>query len=754
MDLLPIELVAEIFSWLNSSSDLLLLQFLNTVSPATTRNAGHLLDWKQQQQEQHPSRHSSSSSPNANETTTTTTTTTITTATTTPPQSSRIGHAFFIRKLTLGAEHLADIVDKDFIQRLASSGPTKLEKLSVATCRNLDDDSLRQLISVTSNLLSLDIAGTRNLSHQFLAFASSSLPCLTSLNLSNLDLTDLDVGVVARNCPRIKKLYLSGCSSLTDVAVKELAMATRGITALDLAEVKNLTKVSYYVIFGFEQREDSNLELLMRQSFEGLKELNLSGCSGILEDPNVRPSFAKSNRQNLRDLNLSGLVGFTDSMLILTVTCAPRMRALILSRCATITSFGLQSIASLAKNLNFLHLGHCINVTDGDISHIAKACSRLKYIDLANLHITDKSVNDITLSCSRLRRFSTVKCRNITSASVHYLLRVCRTIERVHLSYCPELDFQHVGTLVMNCRHLNYLTVSGCTAFLESVPQALLWSRPAPSTFTESQRHQYCVLGPTGISQFRDYLETHFEVIPMDLGTLLHVAGPENHIEIFGVDLERYGNPIPFGRPLGVSAAAAAYPAVQIGRSLSFGDSVMGDVGADGADGAGADADGVGMVSRVTTSRVRGRLFGGARLRVGNNGGSGHGGGWNPGAEGFLSSLAAGNSGGSGNPVVPLRRGFPQMEAEAQTLTLNQTVPGAADPMWIDTTSFPSRSFSSEIEMGDRSGSSGSGSGSGLGSIGLGLENGEIGSASSTSRSSSASDLRSPDSAFSSVLPS
>lgn len=172
-----------------------------------------------------------------------------------------------------------------------------------------------------------------------------------------------------------------------------------------------------------------------------LRELRLNMCGQI--DDECFANLEKDQYVNMRSLDLTGCSRITDASVYHITRAAPKLRTLVLAKCPNISDRGAVQIARLGRNIHFLHLGHCSQLTDRCIAFLAQYCNRLRYIDLACCaRLTDDAVAELA-TLPRLKRIGLVKCSEITQGAIYALLEkdtVQHTLERIHLSYCTNLQ--------------------------------------------------------------------------------------------------------------------------------------------------------------------------------------------------------------------------------------------------------------------------------------------------------------------------
>ncbi|KAJ8490360.1 hypothetical protein OPV22_012081 [Ensete ventricosum] len=185
-----------------------------------------------------------------------------------------------------------------------------LTSFSLSWCNNNMNNLVQSVIPKFVKLQDLDLSKSRKLSDH---------------SLYNL----------ARGCPCLTKLNISGCSGFSDSALAHLASCCRNLKYLNLcgcvkaASDKALQAISYHC--------------------NGLQSLNLGWCDCVT-DKGVTSLAAGC--PNLRALDLCGCVLITDESVIALANGCPHLRSLDLYYCQNITDRAMYSLANSHVNHN------------------------------------------------------------------------------------------------------------------------------------------------------------------------------------------------------------------------------------------------------------------------------------------------------------------------------------------------------------------------------------------------------------------
>lgn len=114
----------------------------------------------------------------------------------------------FIRRLNLAA--LADKVNDGSVQPLAVC--TRVERLTLTSCKNLTDSGLIALVQNSSSLLALDISKDKNI-------------------------TEESINAIAQHCKRLQGLNISGCENVSNESMINLAQNCKYIKRVSIIPI-------------------------------------------------------------------------------------------------------------------------------------------------------------------------------------------------------------------------------------------------------------------------------------------------------------------------------------------------------------------------------------------------------------------------------------------------------------------------------------------------------------------------------------
>ena len=312
-------------------------------------------------------------------------------------------YASFVRRLNFTIL-AAQLEDQLFLRMSACS---RLERLTLAGCVHVSDDTLVKVFSETRQLVAIDLTDVVKLTDATLDVLASNCPRLQGINLSGCKrITSEGVINLAKSCKLLRRVKLCGCENVQDSALIALADHCPVLLEVDMINCNKIT--------------DRSVREIWKKSFH-MRELRLSHCTELTDDAfpsaggctgvpmlgttqtlamrsaigSTRVSdSAPASRggspardqngdctalsrtltapasgmsldlqtprlfDHLRILDLTGCNSITDDTVEGIVANVPRIKNLVLAKCTRLTDESVYSISKLGKNLHYLHLGH------------------------------------------------------------------------------------------------------------------------------------------------------------------------------------------------------------------------------------------------------------------------------------------------------------------------------------------------------------------------------------------------------------
>jgi len=236
------------------------------------------------------------------------------------------------------------------------------------------------ITQISSLNLQYSTITSRELGILFAGHQDSSLP-LKRLNLSNTSISDSVICFIAKKCPMLEDINLSGCVNLTNLSLSALAQYCKKISHVNFAECNKMTNYG--------------IQIIAQESKNNLKSIDLTDCSSIddealgflsyyctsLSTLNIKGTSITTsaftialNRFSLIELGIQAH-SHNDSDLIDIVKHQPKLEALDLSFCYNVSLLGIREVALNCSQLKKLSL-FGLNLSKGEISSILSDCGR------------------------------------------------------------------------------------------------------------------------------------------------------------------------------------------------------------------------------------------------------------------------------------------------------------------------------------------------------------------------------------------
>lgn len=270
---------------------------------------------------------------------------------------------------------------------------------------------------------------------------------LESLSLCGIMPGDYGISFLWRNCKHVKKLQLKSCESLGDYS--SFSSFIKFLSNLQVVELRTCRSVVDLVLLKLAENCVSLHSLLVYDggSREGLLQfINRSECN--LRKLDFRLPLDLDNTHLIavsENLNFRGLV------------------SLRLQSCCVVTGEGLKAIArALTNGLEELVLINCDVVERelGLLTTLGQDLKGLRKLDLSyNDMLLDKELMSMLVSCNLLRELRLRGCSKLSNASVGSIVRSCKWLQSVDLTYCCGIKLEGVECLVLNAPMLKRVEV-------------------------------------------------------------------------------------------------------------------------------------------------------------------------------------------------------------------------------------------------------------------------------------------------------
>ena len=285
----------------------------------------------------------------------------------------------------------------------------------------------------------------------------SGCPNLTSLDLGKTCITDAALHEVARCCPRLQTLNLSGSQQFSDAGLSAVAASCAKLRSLHL----NLPLASF-----------TSMALRNLSRLASLTRLNLTGAEW-LSDAGVRELAAC---EWLEELWLSTCSGVRDGGLCAIASSCQRLRLIDISNCTRVSDEGASSLTAL-PHLSHFELAGCAGVADGTLEALAQQQScvrgqrppRLTHLGLSSRNgrsaISESGLLAVAPACASLTYLNLARCcAAVTDRALAALSAHATCLRVLDLSRCDECTAEGLIEVCRHCPHLEQLNLEGCDA--------------------------------------------------------------------------------------------------------------------------------------------------------------------------------------------------------------------------------------------------------------------------------------------------
>ena len=328
---------------------------------------------------------------------------------------------------------------------------------------------------------------------------ASQNPVFRALTITcSAQLVDVQCGMMAQAFGhRLRQLDLSGCTSITDNAIKHFALAQQGAPALrdvSLSNCANLTDKSLRSLAslcatGKLERvavaECANMTdhgvIGLAQLCRAITSIDVSGC--VLLSDRAVASFGDLLGGVLVDVGVSRLPKLTDAGLGKVFSRSRRLRRVCARECAGVTDAGVRSVAEVEVAWGFKKHGGCArmehleltgsaHLTEFTLSWIVNACSaelKTLVLDDCDAAVTVKALGELgELAGHTLERLSLAGCASVTSQALEHFCREgdrgkgkLRRLRELDLSRCADVTDEAVRWIAKSCPELTHLYLEG-----------------------------------------------------------------------------------------------------------------------------------------------------------------------------------------------------------------------------------------------------------------------------------------------------
>eukprot|EP01090_Pellita_catalonica_P015094 TRINITY_DN3994_c0_g1_i1.p1 TRINITY_DN3994_c0_g1~~TRINITY_DN3994_c0_g1_i1.p1 ORF type:complete len:802 (-),score=55.12 TRINITY_DN3994_c0_g1_i1:40-2226(-) len=306
------------------------------------------------------------------------------------------------------------------------------------------------------------------------AFSSARFGNLQTLDLTRClcvsDDTLLDISKLGNG--GLKKICLGDCEDVSDVGLVQLLSLHHDLEKVDLSKCMHLTDEAVNALAFHAQASLTRLSLsgctkitdkalrILGQSCLGLVWLDISGCESVTDSG---LAAIASGCPALENLSLAECTRISDPGIADLARKCPHLQSLSVAFC-TVSNMALCSLSALPE-MQVLDVSHCPLITmDG----VQQAMHRWPKLDTLVMRGHSKCTSE-GLRHPSLRYLTLSWCRNLEDIAVSKIGRGCPSLETLDLSRCPKLSGAYFSTLAQTVPNLRLLNLKGSNVPLSSV---------------------------------------------------------------------------------------------------------------------------------------------------------------------------------------------------------------------------------------------------------------------------------------------
>ncbi|KAH9106835.1 hypothetical protein LEN26_014446 [Aphanomyces euteiches] len=323
---------------------------------------------------------------------------------------------------------------------------------------------------------------------------------LVGLRLDCIKLTDIELRQIAKACPDLQDLSISGCSRVGDDGITAIAQNCRQLQRLDISMCIRVTDRGLHAIALHPPTltslttnkclkiTDFGLAHIL-QTQRNLVHLSIANC------PKPHDAFFRSiSSLALHRVSFLGCVaiddvspaphipgGFTQFLNKHTLT----LESIDLTGLLNLKSQSFQRLA-ICTHLTALNLSLCRGLTDDDMNVIAAGCCVLQTLSLQGcVRIGDSTLRALATHCTALRDLSLVFCFNITDTGFCAIANQCLRLARINVKACNLLTIRSFETLAARPGNepLIKAVVGACADLATTATYANVLRRAFPECF-------------------------------------------------------------------------------------------------------------------------------------------------------------------------------------------------------------------------------------------------------------------------------
>ncbi|XP_058820424.1 F-box/LRR-repeat protein 14 [Topomyia yanbarensis] len=306
---------------------------------------------------------------------------------------------------------------------LVKRGIKKVQVLSIKK-------SVKDVVVGIPNLESLNLSGCYSITDMAMYYSfSTDLPNLRLLDLSLCkQVTDSSLGLIAQHLKNIELLELGGCCNITNTGLLLISLGLKKLKRLNLRSCWNISDQGIGHLAGLSIETASGIPCL--------EYLGLQDCQR-LSDEALR--HIAQGLTSLKSINLSFCVCVTDSGLKHLAKMI-KLEELNLRACDNISDIGMAYLTEGGSSISSLDVSFCDKIADQALTHISQGLFHLKSLSLSACQITDEGLGKIAKSLHDLETLNIGQCSRVTDKGLEVLAEELNNLRAIDLYGCTRLS--------------------------------------------------------------------------------------------------------------------------------------------------------------------------------------------------------------------------------------------------------------------------------------------------------------------------
>ncbi|CAG8959151.1 hypothetical protein HYFRA_00013014 [Hymenoscyphus fraxineus] len=257
-------------------------------------------------------------------------------------------------------------------------------------CRNFQRSTLHSLLKSNERLAHLNLTGLTAVTNGTCKIIAQSCPSLEMFNVSwctHMDARGIRAVVVG--CPKLKDLRAGEVRGFNNLDLAQNIFETNGLRKLVLSGCTDLSDIALRTMIVGDDPEIDILTDLPLVPARRLRHLDLSRCNRLTS---VGVKTLAHLVPDLEGLQLNGCTALTDNALMDIVKTTPRLTHLELEDLSELTNIFLSehlAKAPCAPRMKHLSVSYCENLGDTGMLSVIRACTSLSTVEMDNTKISD-----------------------------------------------------------------------------------------------------------------------------------------------------------------------------------------------------------------------------------------------------------------------------------------------------------------------------------------------------------------------------